>query len=174
MKTTQKQRAYEHGKSIFSKWRHDTASSLSFAFKEDIRLWKGFRFIKDEDDRVMTEKVLNEHYKMLKEIYTNAVSMSSFPTMTTIEFSEFGVRSKLLDDQNMNLAAFDRAYIAATRKDNPATDPPNLTRFEFLEILVRLADIKFIQTKQIKTYEEATRKIIEEFVIKNFNPIEAW
>ena len=46
----------------------------------------------------MTEKVLNEHYKMLKEIYTNAVSMSSFPTMTTIEFSEFGVRSKLLDD----------------------------------------------------------------------------
>ena len=58
MKTTQKQRAYEHGKSIFSKWRHDTASSLSFAYKEDIKLWKGFRFIKDEDDRVMTEKVL--------------------------------------------------------------------------------------------------------------------
>ena len=111
---------------------------------------------------------------MLKEIYTNAISMSSFPTMTTIEFSEFGTRSKLLDEQNMNLAAFDRAYIAATRKENPATDPANITRFEFLEILVRLADIKFIQTKQIKTYEEATRKIIEEFVIKNFSPIEAW
>ena len=174
MKVSQKQRAYDHTKSIFSKWRQDTTSSLNFAFREDIKLWKGFRFIKDEDDRTATENVLNEHYKILKEVYTNAVSMSSYPSMTAIEFAEWGVRSKLQDDQNVNLAAFDRAYIAATLKLNPATDPPNITRFEFLEILVRLADIKFIQTKQIKTYPDATRKIIEDFIIKNFHPTEPW
>ena len=58
--------------------------------------------------------------------------------MTTLDFSEFGVKSKLLDDF-INLAALDRAFIAATLKMN-ATDPPNMVRFEFLEILVRLAD----------------------------------
>jgi len=36
--------------SVFKAWREDTASSLNNAFSEDIKLWKGYRFIKAEDD----------------------------------------------------------------------------------------------------------------------------
>ena len=48
-----------------------------------------------------------------------------------------------------------------------------LNRFEFLEITARLANIKFIEPKKIKTFEEATRVMIEEYMIPNFTP-EPW
>ena len=48
-----------------------------------------------------------------------------------------------------------------------------LNRFEFLEILVRLADAKFVQTKKIKSVSEATKVLIEDYIMKNFTP-EPW
>ena len=39
-----------------------------------------------------------------------------------------------------------------------------------MEIIVRLANIKFIETKKIKGFEEATRVIIEEYIMPNFKP----
>ena len=68
--------------------------------------------------------------------------MSSYPGITTLDFAEFGVKSKFLDEV-VNLSSLDRAYIAATLKLNSA-DPPNMNRFEFLEILVRIAEMKYI------------------------------
>lgn len=44
------ERSFNKEMSIFAKWRSDTVSSLNQAFSEDIKLWKGYRFIKSEDD----------------------------------------------------------------------------------------------------------------------------
>ena len=44
------ERAFDKEASVFGKWRQDTASSLNSAFAEDIKLWKGYRFIKSDDD----------------------------------------------------------------------------------------------------------------------------
>ncbi len=54
------ERSFNKEMSVFSKWRADTASTLNNAFNEDIKLWKGYRFIKSEDDVsyfVFTRKV---------------------------------------------------------------------------------------------------------------------
>ena len=47
----------------------------------------------------------------------------------------------------MNISALDRAYIAATHKQE--NNSPNMDRFEFLEVLVRLANMKYVETKQV-------------------------
>ncbi len=65
------------------------------------------------------------------------------PGISSIDFSDFAVKSKFLDGAVVNLAALDRGYIGATLKMN-ANDPPNMIRFEFLEILVRLAEMRYI------------------------------
>lgn len=49
------ERSFNKEMSIFAKWRSDTVSSLNQAFSEDIKLWKGYRFIKSEDDKADTE-----------------------------------------------------------------------------------------------------------------------
>ena len=37
-----------------------------------------------------------------------------------------------------------------------------------MEILVRLANIKFIESKKIKTFPEATRHLIEDYIMPNY------
>ncbi len=44
------ERSFNKEMSVFSKWRADTQATLNTAFNEDIKLWKGYRFIKSEDD----------------------------------------------------------------------------------------------------------------------------
>jgi len=59
-------------------------------------------------------------------------------------------------------------------KVETSSAPSNgLKRFEFLEILVRLANIKYLESKIVKTYAEATEKLITECLITHFHP-EPW
>ena len=46
-----------------------------------------------------------------------------------------------------------------------------LIRTEFLEYLVRLADFKYVQTKYCKTYYEAVKKVLDEFLKPNYKPM---
>ena len=76
----------------------------------------------------------------------------------------------------MNISSIDRTFIAANLKVEGASAaaPSNgLKRFEFLEILVRLANIKYLESKIVKTYAEATEKLMVECILPYFTP-EPW
>lgn len=47
--------------------------------------------------------------------------------------------------------------------DNPSTA---LQRFEFLEILVRVAGMKYVNCGKVKTYAEAVKKLLDEHILK--------
>lgn len=61
------ERSFNKEMSVFGKWRADTPATLNTAFNEDIKLWKGYRFIKSEDDvslfvfiqKIMTNSFVN-------------------------------------------------------------------------------------------------------------------
>ena len=76
----------------------DTDDILKAAFMDDMKHWKGYRFIKNESEREETEKAIYKHYKGLKEIYIYQISMSNYPVISSLDFSEFCVKSKILDD----------------------------------------------------------------------------
>jgi len=86
---------------------------------------------------------------------------------------DLAAKSKFLDNM-CNISSVDRCYIAATLKVTESTAPSNgLRRFEFLEILVRLANVKYLESKVVKTYAEATEKLISECLLAHFVP-EPW
>ena len=95
--------------------------------------------------------------------------------MGSLDFADFAVQCKFLEnDPNINLSTLDRTFIAATlqietqgARDAEMTTE-KLNRFEFLEIIARLANIKFIETKKIKRFDEATKVLIEDYIIPNF------
>lgn len=71
----------------------------------------------------------------------------------------------------LSLSDIDQIFIATNFEveDQEDNDDKNLVRYEFLEILVRIARKKFVDTKVCSSYSEATRKIISEYVLPN-NP----
>ena len=168
------ERAFNKEMSVFQKWRQDTPKQLSDAYNEDIKLWKGYRFIKDEGDKADTERVLQKYFAELKETFIAIAATSAWPNVGQLDFCDFATKARFLDAA-VNISCVDRSFIAANLKvADVATAPSNgLKRFEFLEIIVRLANSKYGETKVVKTYAEATEKLITDCVLPYFVP-EPW
>lgn len=68
------------------------------------------------------------------------VSRSSFPNISWIDFSNFCDKCKIFD-KNVVIATIDRIFIATNVELEKMDDNPDkaLCRFEFFEILVRIA-----------------------------------
>jgi hypothetical protein len=117
----------------------------------DVELWKiGPKMIKDDEDRLQVQKILLEHYVYLKKVFIYLSSKSLYPNLTQLDYSHFVQKCSILD-KNVNLAAVDRSFIATnvrkTSNDPNAmrveTQGNALCRFEFMEVIVRLATEKF-------------------------------
>ena len=115
--------------------------------------------------------MLQKHYPALKETFLAIAATSAWPNVGQLDFCDFATKARFLDAQ-VNIACVDRSFIAANLKvADQATAPSNgLKRFEFLEILVRLANSKYGEPKIVKTYAEATEKLITECVIPYYTP----
>ena len=167
------ERAFAKEVSLFGKWRQDSVTSLASACASDLEVWKGYRFIKDEGDRADTEAVLKKYFAPLKDYFLHLAASSAWPNIGQLDFADFAAKAKFLDNF-VNLSAIDRTFIAANLKVSDSAAPSNgLKRYEFLEILVRLANIKYLESKIVKTFAEATEKIIVECVLPHFTT-EPW
>ena len=117
--------------------------------------------------------MLKKYYPLLKDCFVHVSANSSWPNIGSLDFCDFATKAKLIDNV-VNISTVDRTYIAATLKVAETSAIANgLQRFEFLEILVRLANIKYLETKVVKSFPEAIEKLIVECIIPNFVP-EPW
>ena len=175
MQSTVVERSFNKDNSVFRAWRADAGSTLNNAFNEDIKLWKGYRFIKDELERKETEDKLKKYFPILKDIFINLAARSNWPNIGSLDMCSFGTDAKIVDNVNVNISAVDRTFIAANLKVEASGSAPSngLKRFEFLEMIVRLSNIKYIEPKIIKTYPEAVEKLLTECIIPNFTA-EPW
>ena len=136
------------------------------------------RFIKDDADKERVEQLIGKHFMKIKKVFTSFIAQSSFPNVSWIDFGNFCEKCKIIDGKGVTLATVDRAFIAANvaadglklSDDNPTNA---LSRFEFLEILVRLAQSKYKETGICSTYEDSVQKLLEEHVFPNSNP-DSW
>ena len=175
MQSTVVERSFNKDNSVFRAWRADLQSTLNNAFNEDIKLWKGYRFIKDEGERKETEDKMKKYFPILKDIFINLAARSSWPNIGSLDMCDFATKAKIVDNVNVNISAVDRTFIAANLKVEASGSAPSngLKRFEFLEMIVRLSNIKYIEPKIIKTYPEAVEKLLTECIIPNFTA-EPW
>lgn len=65
------------------------------------------------------------------------------------------------------MSDIDRIFIATNveLEDQDANDDRSLCRFEFFEILVRIARTKYLESQICKTIPEAVTKLIEDHII---------
>jgi hypothetical protein len=126
----------------------DNAKEIGVGFNKEIVKWKVPRFIKDEEDYNLVCKVMEDNIVYLKNTYLLLISISNFPAITWNDFTNFVNQCKFINE-NLSVATVDRCFIATKSgdtqdlKDFPERD---LSRFEFYEIIVRMASAKYKDT----------------------------
>ena len=96
---------------------------------------------------------------------------SVYPFVNKIELSNFAEKAKLIDER-LNMANCDLLFVSANdNKKGGIKQKTGLIRCEFLEYLVRLAQFKYVTSKVVETFHEATKKVIEEYMKPNYKPM---
>ena len=119
--------------------------------------------------------MLRKHIRFIKDCYISEITRGIYPYIGWIDFSNFCDRCKIYDKQVL-LSTVDRIFIATNvetsekMQDNPEKA---LCRFEFFEILLRVASAKFKETGIVNTYHEALEKLLKEHIIPYAKP-ERW
>jgi hypothetical protein len=141
-------RRFNKNNSVFKAWKEDDHTKLMKAFELDISLSKIQKFIKDPEIFEEVTDVLFKHTSKIKNIFTHGISISSFPSISWLDFCNMCASWKIVD-KHLSLATIDRVFIITNVElveieDNPDRD---LCRYEFYEILTRLAKEKYYSSK---------------------------
>lgn len=98
-----------------------------------------------------------------------------------MDYANFVKNCKIMDDF-VNVGCVDRTFIATNsgggqeKGKNDYNPGDKLCRFEFWEILCRLAQQKFMlreSTIHCTTFAEGLEKLLTEYILKNFTP-DSW
>ena len=153
--------AFNRQRSIWGAWPEEDEAQFRACISHDTTLWKVPRLIKDEIDYLNVIEVLLKHAKLLAHLFTYISGKSSFPSVGMLDFSQFCHDCHIYDDE-FKPADVDRYFIAATgvnldtaerkgkrktKMEKEATkaelvrlrDPSSLKRYQFVEMLVRIA-----------------------------------
>jgi len=154
--------------SVFADWKVDTDAMLKTAFRADRENWKLDRFIRDPEDLMRSEQVLSDNFARIKKIFIVEASKSGFPCINWIKYADFCTECDILDP-NVPLATIDRIFITANveRDEKHADNPPTaLQRFEFLEVIARVALAKFKEPGIFSTVHESIQKLLDEHLFR--------
>ena len=111
-------------------------------------------------------ETLLRHYLVLKNIFLMVASNSTYPTIGLNDFTEFCRVSKIFD-KHVGLATVDRKFINTNQSTNKYKNSAerDLHRYEFVEVVTRLAIEKYKEPKIVETTAEAIEKLLVEDVI---------
>lgn len=131
---------FDKNASVFKEWKEDTPEIYAQVIESDKKYWKLNRFIKDHEDLDKCSKVLIEHMKPLKDIYTTLISYSNYPNINWLEFANFIKACEIIDTWTP-VSTIDRLFIATNVELEDIEENPDraLCRYEFFEVLVRIA-----------------------------------
>ena len=95
-------------------------------------------------DFAKVKKVWWEHYPRIKELFISESGYSNYPNISWNDFTAFWNTCQLVD-KNLGLSTLDRIFIATnvSMHEYSANAERDLSRYEFMEILVRIANEKY-------------------------------
>ena len=156
---------------LYRNWKADDDFLLKKMFEVDWVYTKIFRFIKgNEKELNLVKKVLWRNYSKIKELFTSESGLSSYPSISWNDFTAFCYYCQLVD-KNLNLSSLDMIFIATnvSLHEYAGNAERSLSRYEFLEILVRLAIAKYGNTM---VPHKALEALLENHIFKYCNPSE--
>ena len=176
MKNTVKERVYDHANSVFREWIPDDTKVTDQMLKHDFNFWKVPRFVKDTNEQESCKFIIKQNIGQLMKVWHYLRCKSSFPGVGFLDYVNWVISMKVLDDK-CTQNTIDRTFIAANveleKIEGNANNSDSLMRYQFLEVLVRLAKAKFIETGVEKSFSSATARLIREHV-KKYDVPEEW
>ena len=161
--------------SVFKDYKFDTEELLKKCFEFDWEHSKIPKLVKDDSERLKVKNFLWENYRVIKEAYKYYSSVSPQGEIWSVgqmAFTEFCYECKLFDS-TFRLADVDfqlKASLFAEVK-NPLNPANALVRYQFLEILARIAFDRAKKSGQGQSQLEAVCQLVNQHLKPNLtNP----
>lgn len=157
-------RVFDKDNSVFKDWRLDRPKAIADGFVAEIELWKVPNFVKDEAEVELIIKHMAANSEFLKTLFVIRSSASYFPVIRWLSYAPMVSEWNLLDE-NFEMGAVDRTFIAVTKNMDKALQgtlpEKDMSRFQFYESLVRLANLKYKQNNLTETVYEGVKLLID-------------
>ena len=131
------------------------------------------RMIKKDDDLEKVKKLLYSVYRQYKETYKYYASLSpngEVWSISQLPFTDFINESGIIDNKNLKISNVDIKFIATLasgEKSNPRNPERSLVRYQLMEVMVRIAEERYIKGGVTQTFAEAMEICIRD----NLQPI---
>jgi hypothetical protein len=143
---------------------------LRKCFDQDIKYSKIQRTVKGEEEMLEDIKeVLFKHFIKLNNIWLYYIGISDYPVIGMNDFTSWAKGCGMVDDKWVNLAALDRILITTNVVLHGliSSAERDLNRYEFLEIIVRLGNAMYRESKICASALTATIKILNDNIFPN-------
>jgi hypothetical protein len=164
-RSIEKRVVWKVAKSLFKDYKFWNSSHVNDCLEFDWKESKIENFVKQESERVLLKEVLRSHYIKLTEIFRLLASQSGneYLTVGNNVLTDFFYQTKVFD-QLYSLADLGVNWNAVTVHKNrqPYNPITSLCRYEFIELIVRVALDRFVRTKMSPSISEAVSRLMNE------------
>ena len=133
--------------------------------------------VKAEEEFQKVKGILRDHFVFLQQVFKYYASQGGTQTysMGSNSFTDFASHIRIIEKGVFELKDLDTVFIATNvdlvkNKENPERA---LTRYEFLEAIVRIAVNRFVRTKVLTTPSEALQRLVSWHILpraRSHNP----
>ena len=119
-----------------------------------MEFWKTDKFVKDDEERELLIEECKNFAGPIKNIWIQLAAKSSFPQVGPLDILNFATAVGIID-KNFTSGFLDNCFVAAINKPEAkkikGLDGKLLMRYNFLELLCRVAVGKFYEPKIAET-----------------------
>jgi hypothetical protein len=161
---------FDISKSIFKTFKLENEDLVKKIFEMDFKYTKIKKIFKNHAHECESVKnLLWKNFEKIKNVFLTAILNSEYPVVSWNDFTIICNKCKIPDNKACNLSTIDRIFIATNvnQNVNGAQGDRDLVRYEFLEIIVRIANTKYKDTGICSTSTEALNKLLQENIFPN-------
>ncbi|CAG9324752.1 unnamed protein product [Blepharisma stoltei] len=162
--------------SLFKDYKFDSEEILNECFEFDWRYSRLANFVKNPADQEAVKDILKKCYIYIKETYRNlsAYGGSELFSIGTNVLTDFLNQCQLIDnfygasDMGVNW----NSAIVPKEKGQIYNPGSALVRYEFMEILVRIANDRFLRNKICTNIADSVQKIFKDNFLRNMTQMD--
>ncbi|EGR32874.1 leucine rich repeat protein [Ichthyophthirius multifiliis] len=165
--------------SLFAKWKADNEDIIKRCFEFDWKYGKIGKIVRNEEDEQEVANFFSQRYAQIKNFYKFYASKSPVGDIWAIQngvFLEFIDKIKIIDNKLVKDADINIKWVATVSsipqsdKTNPRNPVQGINRYQIMEILIRIAEEKYIlKQKKAQSYLQALQFLWEEHLFQELS-----
>lgn len=155
---------------VFANWVEDDDKLLKACFQHDMEQITLEVFIRDSHDLKECERLIFVNYPVLKKIFIVQASRSNFPCIEWTRFQAYCKECDLVDSVltlDKLFIMFENSNAGVPKKKSENGSQTALKRFEFIEMLFRVVQLKYMETQLCEQFHEGFELLMNEHILKN-------